>query len=206
MTWQTILYELVKGEQMDPWDIDISLIAQRYFEMLKKMKELDFRISGKVVLAAAILLKMKTDQLVGVDILELDRLMADNQGVDVGEFYEELEEEFSHKAEEYPMLIPRTPQPRKRKVSIYDLVDALQRALEVKRRRVIRSIPATRMEVPKKRIDMAALIKSLYQRILDFFKGGNEKLTFSRLVPSESREDKVLTFMPLLHLAHIEHR
>src|SRR3990167_3010217 len=75
VTWQSIIYELVKTEQMDPWDIDISLLTQKYIDMLRTLKEHDFRISGKVLLAAAILLKMKSNKLVGEDLSELDRLL-----------------------------------------------------------------------------------------------------------------------------------
>ena len=35
ITWQTILYDLVKTEEMDPWDIDISLLSQKYLETVK---------------------------------------------------------------------------------------------------------------------------------------------------------------------------
>ena len=59
VTWRSMIYELVKSEQMDPWNVDISVLSKRYVLMLKKLKELDFRVSGKMVLAAAILLKME---------------------------------------------------------------------------------------------------------------------------------------------------
>ena len=59
VTWQTIIQDLVKKEGMDPWDVDVSKLSQRYISTLKKLKEHDFRVSGKVVLAAAILLKIK---------------------------------------------------------------------------------------------------------------------------------------------------
>src|SRR3990167_8829587 len=75
VTWQSIIYELVKTEQMDPWDIDVSILTQKYIEMLRSLKEHDFRISGKVVLAAAILLKLKSNKLVGDDLNDLDRLL-----------------------------------------------------------------------------------------------------------------------------------
>ena len=60
VTWRSMIYELMKSEQMDPWDVDVSVLTRRYVHMLKKLKELDFRVSGKMVLAAAILLKIKS--------------------------------------------------------------------------------------------------------------------------------------------------
>ncbi len=200
ITWQSIIYELVKSEQMDPWDIDVSVIAQEYIEMLRTLKEHDFRVSGKVLLAAAILLKMKSNKLVGEDLSELDKLL-----VGVEEELEELSFEETGaipKLEEIPTLIPRTPQPRKRKVSIFDLVEALERALEVKKRRLLHSIPPLNLEAPKKRKEMTEIIREVYGKIKGFFLNAIQgKLTFSKLLPSQSKEDKVHTFIPLLHLA-----
>ena len=200
ITWQTIIYELVKTEQMDPWDIDISMLTKKYIEMIKSLKEHDFRISGKVLLAAAILLKIKSNKLVGEDLSELDRLL-----IGVEEEMEELGFEEASQVEkltEIPALIPRTPQPRKRKVSIFDLVDALERALEVKKRRLLNSIPPMNVEAPKKKKDITQIIREVYGKIKLFFINTlKDKLTFSKLLPSESKEDKVYTFIPLLHLA-----
>ena len=201
ITCQTIIFDLVKTEQMDPWDIDVSILTQKYIEMLRTLKEHDFRVSGKVLLAAAILLKLKSNKLVGEDLSELDRLL-----IGVEEKMEELgfdETASVEKLGEIPTLIPRTPQPRKRKVSIFDLVEALERALEVKKRRLLHSIPPLNLEAPKKKKDVTEIIREVYGRIKSFFlsaiAGG--KLTFSKLLPSESKEDKVHTFIPLLHLA-----
>jgi segregation and condensation protein A len=200
ITWQAIIFDLVKSEQMDPWDVNISTITQKYIGMLKTLKEHDFRVSGKVLLAAAILLKMKSHKLVGEDLNELDKLL-----MGVEEEMEELGFEESgqtHKLDEIPKLIPRTPQPRKRKVSIYDLVDALERALEVKKRRLFHSIPPMNLEAPRKKKDITVIIREVYLRIKSFFTGTTqEKLTFAKLLPSDSKEDKVHTFIPLLHLA-----
>ena len=199
VTWQRLIYELVKTEQMDPWDINVSLLTKKYIEVIKQLKELDFRVSGKVLLAAAILLKIKSSRLLHEDLSEFDRLLTET-----GEMADELDfEEIGperREEEKYP-LIPRTPQPRKRKVSIYDLVEALEKALEVKRRRVLNSIPPLNLEAPKKTRDITMVIKDVYGRIKSFFyRNNSNKVLFSQLTPSQAKEDKVHTFVPLLHL------
>src|SRR3989338_9890515 len=68
ITWQAVILELVRENKIDPWDIDISVLTQEYLKILKKLKEMNFRLSGKVVLAGAILLKLKAERL-GVDQL-----------------------------------------------------------------------------------------------------------------------------------------
>ncbi len=201
VTWQALLYELVKKEQMNPWDINISLLAKKYIEMIKKLKELDFRISGKVLLAAAILLKIKSNRLLNEDLSELDMLLTQSEeGLS-----EELDlggNEYYGRSEKHP-LIPRTPQPRKRKVSVFDLVNALEKALEVKKRRVLNSIPPMGIEIPKKTRDITQVIREVYGRIISFFnRTRQDKITFSQLVPSQAKEDKIYTFIPLLHLTN----
>src|SRR3989344_1857421 len=159
ITWQTILYDLVRKEGMDPWDVDISLIARRYIELIRKLKEHDFRLSGKVLLAAAILLKLKSSKLVDEDITELDRLI---RGEEEGTSDDLLfEEPGAYRREELGdiSLMPRTPQPRKRKVSIFDLVKALEKALEVKHRRVHNQMPAQPLAPHKKSRDITELIR-----------------------------------------------
>lgn len=201
ITWQSLLQELVKSEEMNLWDIDISLLTKKYIDTIKKLKELDFRISGKVLLAAAILLKIKSNKLVGEDIEYLDRLISDQDEEDLLSFEEELQ---PRSREEMPKnLIPRTPQPRKRKVSIYDLMNALEKALEVKRRRVLKSIPPMNVEIPQKKRDISEVIKEIYGKIKSFFwEHKKERLTFSKLVPSDTKKDKIYTFIPLLHLTN----
>ncbi len=205
ITWKDIILNLVKTEQMDPWDVNIGLLTKKYIELLKKVKELDFKISGKVVLAAALLLRIKSKKLIGGDLDEFDRMLA-GETTNEDDFYDDLaamRDASQIPEEERINLIPRTPQPRKRKVSVYDLVNALEKALEVKKRRIIKSIPTLEVEIPKKTTDVGLRIKQVYNRILDFFLAENgKKLTFNQLLPSEEKEDKILTFRPLLHLAN----
>lgn len=198
VTWQSLIQDLVRVENMDPWDIDISKLSQRYIDMLKKMQALDLRVSGKVVLAAAILLKMKSNYLMDRDILNFDKLMhPENYTEDA--LYDDAVQRPNINMDDV-RLIPKTPQPRKRKVSIYDLVDALKQALEVKKRRR-EILDAIQLPTPEKKIDISVVIADLYNQIEALF-SENKHLTFSELVPSEKREDKIFMFLPMLHLSN----
>jgi segregation and condensation protein A len=209
--WQTILYDLVKTEQMDPWDVDISTLTQKYIEIIKKLKEANLTLSGKVLLASAILLKIKSNQFMSVDMLALDQLIKGPE--DVYDEYEDLGEVGIYDIEaarrriasgDY-RLIPKTPQPRKRKVSIYDLVNALEKAMEVRKRRILRTIPAyeKQLELPKRGMDIGKAIKEVYLRIGDYFKQNKgQKLTFTMLLANQDKQEKIRTFMPLLYLTN----
>jgi len=75
VTWQTLIMDLIKTEQMNPWDIDIGLLTKKYIDALRLLKEANFYVSGKMILAAALLLKVKSNRLVNEDITNFDALL-----------------------------------------------------------------------------------------------------------------------------------
>ena len=207
VTWKALLYNLVKSEQMNPWDIDLSHLSQRYIETLKQMKQMDFRISGKVLLAAAILLKLKSEHLLRHGVDELDRLLARTYEPELDNgFFSEFSNDLFQVAQkidnEHPPLIPRTPQQRQRKITIYDLAEALQQALEVNKRKLERQHPLIKITIPQRKFDISQVIRDVYTRIKTYFhQNENQKLTFTHLLPKgATRQDKAYTFIPLLHL------
>ncbi len=199
ITWQTLILDLIKSERMDPWDIDISILTKRYLETLKALKESNFFVSGKVLLAAALLLKIKSERLVNEDFANFDALLYP-QDLDENQLYAEPEKKYLD--HEHPQLTIRTPLARKRKVNINDLIFALQKALEVDQRKTLRKLrdQEVHVHIPQKKIDISLLIKNVYEKIVNFFKFKKEVLTFDKLVESDRKEDKILTFIPLLHL------
>jgi len=203
LTWQNIIYDLVKSEEMNPWDIDVSILSKKYLDTIKQLKEHNFFISGKIILASAILLKIKSNKLVEEDLVGLDSLLYPQDDLDM-ENPEDFLDPKSLRVKEVPSLAIKTPQTRKRKVSINDLMQALNKALEVDQRRIRKRIEEKRVaipEIPEKKIDITKIIKDIYSKIQMFFKK-KEKVTFKTLLPSENKEDKIVTFIPLLHLAN----
>jgi segregation and condensation protein A len=202
ITWQTILLDLVKTGELNPWDVDISTLSKKYVEIVRKMQEANLFVSAKVLLASAILLKIKAERLLSEGIAAIDYYLYPQEDV------EELEEYAGRKRivlDVSPVLTIKTPMPRKRRVTVSDLLGALDKALEVNERRVLRRareahVPE-KMMVPDKSKDITVLIKELHSKMKDFFKFKPE-ITFSELVGSNIREDKLLTFAPLLHLAN----
>jgi len=200
ITWQSILLDLIKTGEMNPWDIDISELALQYIEVIKKLQEANMSISGKVILAAAILLKIKCERLIVEDIGSLDNLMFPPENIG------DLDDFGSRRRiilDVDPRLTIKTPQARKKKVSVNDLILALEKALEVNERRIMRIAERNRipeMVIPGKKIDISKLINELYDKII-LVLNGKSLLTFSELLPSQKREDKILTLIPLLHLA-----
>ena len=199
ISWKTIIYDLVKTGEIDPWDVNVTILTQKYIEIIKKLQEHDLKLSGKVLLAAAILLKIKTGHLIDNDISKLDALI--NQPEDLEEIEDEIYEGVEgHKREkESYTLIPRNPQPRNRKVSVHDLVNALQRAM-VSKKRVLEKMRPEKFAIPNRKYDIMEVIHEMTQKI-SYYSKKDDKLTFSRLLPPKAgKQEKVYTFIPLLHL------
>ena len=147
--------------------------------MLRKLKELDFRISGKMVLASAILLKMKSDILKDEDIANFDNVI---NGIE-----ENMPDEIDGQTSlleygERPQLFPRTPQPRQRKVSVFDLVQALEKALEVENRRnkIKPNTQKVVIKLPEKHFDLGKSMEHIYDKVETHYKSKkNKDKTFS---------------------------
>lgn len=202
VTWQTIIYDLIKSEELDPWNVDISHLAQRYIETVRSLQEHNFFISGKMLLASSILLRMKTHKLVDEHLVDFDNQLFPPDE----DLLADTEEEIKYNAhQEYPPLLIKTPQPRKRQLTIKDLMKALEQAIEVEERRKIKRIMSARVireaVLPQKKIDITQLIASVYDKIRSWF-GKKPNLTFTELVNSEKKEDKIMTFIPLLYLSN----
>lgn len=201
ITWQELIYDLVRTEQMDPWDVDLSLLAKRYLDIIKQLKEVNFFISGKVVLAAAILLKLKCTNLISEKIADFDSQLFYSDEEDI----EQLAQQVTNKIDGPNIkLTIKTPQARKRRVQLQDLINALEKALEVDEKRNIRRerfevIPEA-IKLPERKLNVGDRIKIVYSKISDWFKKNSVEISFEDLLNDGGKRDKVLTFIPLLHL------
>jgi segregation and condensation protein A len=200
--WQAIIYDLVRAGKVDPWDLDVSVLSREYLNVVRKMKAMNFRLSGKVVLAAAILLKMKSERLGMDQLLALqnpDEYADDDLDNDLID--SETEKHFNK-----ARLAARIPGVRKRKVTVFELVDALKKALEVDERRQFREAELEELHRPVtmevKKVDIFAKIEALWAKLKGVVKRfKRHSVTFSEILPSKEKRDIVWTLIPLLHLA-----
>ena len=206
ITWQTMLFDLVNSEQMDPWDVDVTILADRFISMINEMRETNLRISGKVILACTIMLRLKSGRFIDTDLAALEQLIASMNSDDFDEFEEEgmfSEDMFADERSKKYKIYPRSPQPRKRKVSVYDLVHALEGVIE-KQKKVIkkRSMPKE-LHVEIKNVDMNIVLRDVFTALNTITKKkASPELKFSEILPSDKKEDILATFIPLLHLTN----
>ena len=67
-----VLVHIAKEGKLDPWNINIGDLADKYMIYLAKNKSNSLRTSGRALFFLAVLLKMKSNVLVGIDPLEFE--------------------------------------------------------------------------------------------------------------------------------------
>ena len=111
-----------------------------------------------------------------------------------------------------PILMPKTPMSRMRKVTLPELMAALNKAINTESRRIKREVAVKRahklshVDIPQfKRIDLKDRIRQFYARVLTAIKSEEKrqvnKISYSDLIGKE-REEKLACFLPLLHLSN----
>jgi len=61
--WKSILIDLVTSEKMDPWDIDVTALAEKYLKKVNELEHNNLRVPANAILACAILVKTKSKYL-----------------------------------------------------------------------------------------------------------------------------------------------
>ncbi len=73
-----ILVDMAKAGKIDPWNIDIIDVTDKYLAHMVQMKSQNLRVTGRTFLFAAILLKLKSNVLEGIDIMSFEQQEQDN--------------------------------------------------------------------------------------------------------------------------------
>ncbi len=67
-----IILDLVKEGKLDPWNIDIIDLYDKYMKRISELKQENLRSVGKAILFSSTLLKIKSDILQGISINDFD--------------------------------------------------------------------------------------------------------------------------------------
>ena len=212
-----LLVAMARRGEIDPWNVDIVDVADKYLRAVADLKESDLKITGKTLLFLAILLRMKSDKLAGINYLDPPQ---------EDEFFDALmEPDFMDEAKPTPRLAfqsldevirrrTSTKQPRIRTVTLTDLISELRRYEELEKARSLRE----KVEKADRRrmTDYADLtaddieemaheefledtilrLKDILERILIH----QETVSLSEIM-EQGRIDKVSAFLALLFLA-----
>lgn len=117
-----ILVNMAKKNELDPWNINIVDVTDKYLLQLVELKQNNLRLTGRTLLFAAILLRLKSDILEGIDPFAYEN---------EEEFEEEFEDDYDDPEYYQQQLIERA--------NVVPIDEALERRTSVKlnRKRVV---------------------------------------------------------------------
>lgn len=198
-SWEQIIYQVVAMNNIDPWNIDLNVLSKGFADHIMNVEELDFRVSAKWVIIAAVLLRMKSDY---IKIMKMDREPAEDEFMDLDDLEDtelgEIDTDV-HADDVDPIEVSPKRKPI-RMITITELVDSLKRVLASEKRRDLK-IRKARGKISIKTDDIAVRIENLYSKISSMLNGMKDnKVAFSSIVDKWERERIIDHFMPLMHL------
>lgn len=185
-----ILIDLVISDEIDPWDIDLEELTRKFIENVRQMVKLNLRLSGRTLLAASVLLRIKSERLFEPATTE-------------EEFFEAVEN--SCEEQNYVIVPPiREPLRRReeRKTSIFELVESLQQAMHEEL--IKKNFPRKRRSKPRLFIEMdessiKEKMETVYMKVRNL--GSYEQIIrFGEIIKNENKLEIIETLISLLYL------
>lgn len=176
--WEEVLENIIQEENINPWDVDIVKLVDAFMNYIYTLKKFDFRVPARFILIAAILLRLKCEALV-------IREQKEKEGKPV---------QIDANVPLLDMPIVRIP---KKKVTLVDLVNALNKAVEFTERKKERKLRVRR--VVENLISPVEDIEVRIQKVYDEIRE-KDIHKFSDLVEKWDNVHIVQKFIPLLHL------
>ena len=187
-TWREMLLDLVAAKRLDPWNIDIVEVTSGYIDRINKMEMLDLRVPANLILAAAILLRFKSDAL---------RFEEEAQVIVEETFVDE-----DAGPEVIPVLELKTRIPPTRMVTLDELLLAMEKVFDEQKKR---EEHAQKIEIPSviniqlPEFNIEQRMATVYERVLEE-KDSEGLSTFSAILSDRSALGIITTLLPLLHL------
>ncbi len=198
-SWKTIILDLVKKNKLDPWNIDISLLTDKYVEYIKKIKEENLIVSANAILLASLLLRLKASYL----RKGLDEILRE-YGLEQKKGEEAVLADI--RVEDYSLLQKAISKKEGKEggISLDDLVKIIEKTIQEGEKRVLR------LKKYRPTIDRAAFmhtekIEKIMPVVLKKIKKLSKKLRenvvlFSVLSREQSLEEKIDYFTAILYL------
>lgn len=200
-TWKDVLLGLINSERIDPWNIDISEITSKYLDVIMKMKNLDLHLPANLILAASILVRIKSDDIIfkedenlydyGMDGLP-DELMFSPESINKADstIFE---------------IMYKQKLPRMRRVTLEELMGAVEEAIQEENKREIKIKERIKKEkfvmplkIDVKKVDVEKVIKNTYNKIIT----GSDNygmVSFNNITNGDKKE-KIYSMIAILYL------
>jgi segregation and condensation protein A len=183
-----LLTDVLQLDKVEPWNVDVGKLVSGFLDEMKRLGDIDFRISGSALYSASVIFMKKTRDLVELGILP-------------------PEEEDDDEEIEIPMIHPPF-RLSNRRVTLQELLVAMDKVLSkgVRKRSRPRSKASERTQAEPLQFKMdstranieetiAEVLEDL-RRIMDI----GETVKFTDIILNNTRKEIVRVFFSLLHL------
>ncbi|RZN60182.1 ScpA family protein [Methanonatronarchaeum sp. AMET6-2] len=197
-----ILLDMVEEGEIDPWDLDIIKVADKFLTKVEKMERENLRVSGNTLLFSSILLRKKSEKLVDDNQEEQQEVMYDDP--DWTPCFYDLE------YQELPELEVPARRESSRSATLIDLIDEFENAMETKQKRSVRRQQKTqeKKETQEKvknlahEEDIEKDIDKVHSQLKEKFREKeNQKVFFRELLSKETKQEIIAKYIPILFLA-----
>ena len=186
-TWKQVLLDLIVGEELDPWNVDIIKISDGFMMRIKEMKKIDLFLPANLILASAILLRYKS---------EVIQLEDDQPEPPLDPTDGEPEE-----PEIIPELSLSSRIPPRRPVTLEELMGEIESVMiyEEKRGQIKKEKIEQIINLKIDTVDIEKKMSEVYDLILGNMNGNNFVL-FSKLINKKTKKEQIYTLLSILHL------
>jgi len=184
--WKTILLDLVETEKMNPWDIDVIELTEKYIKKINELSGHNLRVPANAILACAILVKTKSKYL---------RLSS----------LDDKEKEVTLTPEQRALMLGEVPDlmsnrmSREGRITLDELVSSIEDIIQ-------RTTPkkGSARNIPRIEINFdSSSIEEKMQEVFDLIKSKADSqgvVLFAELTGKEDVDSVVDTFLPVLFL------
>ncbi len=194
----SIVFELVMDEKLDPWKIDMMRFTKLYMERIKKERDIDFIIAGKIIYMAWNILMRKSEDVLYEAEKDMYYVEQDFFDIDVSPF--EYEEEYVEMEPDIVEIKEPVRREEERPVSLMELIQAIneaRREIDIKKKqRKIREKFKFNLDEKVHREDLEEEIREVWSRLSEI-EGDEISLD---LFYDGTREDFIKVFLSLLFL------
>ena len=187
--WKTMLIDLVQGERMDPWNIDVTELAGKYYAKIQSLSGTSLRIPANAMLCSAILLRFKAKRLRIASIEEIEDEMQKEENARNAKLFDAFEPALKN-----PRML------REGKVSLNDLVLAIEGMMEKTREKALKK----KLSMPDFKIPLETEnIEEKTQKVMELIANNADSkglCLFSHLIIGKTVPEIVDTFVPVLFL------
>jgi segregation and condensation protein A len=196
--WKSLLFDLVKSEKMNVWNIDLTLLSEKYLNKINSLQGNDLRIPANAILCSAILLKIKSNVLKVSEIEDEEEFLLKKQE-------KELHEKEINSLENLPELkaIHRI---KEGKISLDDLVEQIEGMLSANKKKksnILRELDKPEFKIPLNSLNIDEKMKEVLKLIQE--KIDSQGLTtFNAILLDNSVNEIVEYFIATLFLINKE--